>query len=451
MYPEERARMSAERLDYQDVISQLPPALQAWLTFECLHLHKPAQFQNTSRDPGFDPKYFPQNCGAFQLPCYWIQGRHLYICGRQDCSTEEINFFSGLDRHERVLFPIHPSALPDYRQFLSDVHAEDAAEQGLRIWAVPTSSTRTLLAWPDQQPHKSVFVKTSLYSPIFGDRRVRRYKLGRSVGLSRLMHEWQPALPRELGLLPESTGFVPRRTADSGAIVRSLPREVKDGRVLLAPVFALFGGTEHEPPLLLTLIQRNGTDPVKFVEELLCAPFAKLWLELSLRHGILLEAHAQDLLLALSPQLSPLNRFYYRDFEGLQVDWELRHRCGLGPAPALPHDFSWRETYSTWGYRYAELIWYKLHTSLFAYMHFVLNEAELSLREWRSRGLIDCAELADGEITMLFSRQMGRAVEALFGVRADINYNIYRAPRQFVRLLLKLRRELMGERPRVLP
>ena len=426
----------------ENVVEQLPPTLRALMTLERFHLHKAEMFQNLARDPAFDTRYLPQNCGPFLLPCFWIRREHVYVYGRHSVGGGGLRDFTGRRSPEQVLFPIHPLSLHRYGVFLSDVAAQSAADDGLRIWAIPTSSTRTLLAWPDGLPEKALFVKTTLHSDIFGDRRMQRSKVGRSVGLSCLMRDSRVSLPPALDFFPEISGVVPRRMQDSGAVVRSIPDDIKAGRVLTAPLFSLLGGSGKHTPLLLTILQRNGMSALRFVEETLCAAFAKLWLEMSLRHGLILESHGQDILLALSPDLVPQGRFYYRDFEGLQVDWELRRRRGLPPPHDMPHDSSWRETYATWGYRYSEFAWYKLRISLFTYLHLVLNETELSLQDWHARGLIHCPNLETGDIATMFSRHLREALKAQFGVRVECD--VQRSLNRFVISLLKIRRDIMG-------
>ncbi len=64
-------------------------------------------------------------------------------------------------------------------------------------------------------------------------------------------------------------------------------------------------------------MEQSRLRPLEFLEEVLCSKFARLWLNLSLRHGLILEAHAlQDLMLAMTPDLRSAGDFYYRDFEG---------------------------------------------------------------------------------------------------------------------------------------
>jgi hypothetical protein len=425
-----------------DVLEQLPHSLRQQSIFERFHLHKPEVFQIQSRDPGFDPKYFPQNCGVMQLPCYWIERRHLYVFGAQQ-ARDDLGFFSGAGPNSHVLFPMHPASAPNYRELLIKLAAKDAARDGLRIWAVPTSSTRTLLAWPDRMPERAVFVKTSLHSPVFGKRRLHAWQVARSVGLSGLVQESLPSLPNTLRYFPESFGLVPRQMPDSGVIVRAIPEEIKANRLLVAPLFALMGG-QHPQPLFLRMMEQMGGQPMDFIEQVLCAKFARIWLEMTLRHGLILESHWQDLLLAMSPDLRTLDSFYYRDFEGLQVDWELRRRLGL-PMPAyMPHSHAWHEAYGSFVYRYGPQVWYKCRISLQLYLYSVLTELEQMLRAWHERGLLGGARCNEGDLTAMFSRQVKNLVQELFAVRVELDYNIYRHLNKFLLLLLNIRKDIMG-------
>lgn len=439
--------MAADAFSYQDITSQLPSWLQQWLVLERFHLHKVDLYQNRARDPGFDVSYLPQHASPFRLPCFWVRRKHLQIYGQQTAGSE-LELFSGHGMDERVLFPIHPTSVERYGTFLRESGAEDATHRGACIWAVPTSSTRTLLAWRDHAPETALFIKTTLDTPLFGDRRLYLKTVGRSVGFSQLMLAARADLPVAFDYLPESVGFVPRSLPDSGVVVRSIPQRIKADRIHVAPVFSLLGGDGGRVPLLLTLLERSGMPSLQLLEQMLCAPFARLWLDMSLRHGLLLEAHAQDLLLELTPELIPMGRFLYRDFEGLQVDWELRRRRGLRAPVNMPHAWAWRETYDTWGYRYSDLVWYKMHVSLFNYLHFVLNEVEMSLRAWHERGLIGAFPCEPDETTMIFSRHLFRGIEEMFGIRVAAEYNVYRALPRFVAFLLKVRRQAMSEASR---
>jgi hypothetical protein len=428
----------SEAVDH-DVIGQLPPALREWMTRERFQLHRPDMFQHPARDPGFDTRYFPQHCRPFRLPCYWMQRKHLYVHG-SDESGERLHFGAGAG-DERILFPVHPSELEEFRAFLRAVDAIDASEHDRPLWAVPTSSTRTLLVWPDGAGHRAVFVKTSLHSRIFGDRRVTRTKVARAIGNGKVIR--QASLPSEFRVLPEILGFSARKAPDSGALIRPVPPEIMDGSVRVAPLFSLLGGEEQgRVPLLLEMLEHTDQPPVEYVDELLCATFAPLWVTLALNHGLIVEAHGQDLLLALSPAGVPSGSFYYRDLEGLQVDWELRHGR-FGSPPSLPDEWAWRETHATWGYRYCEFVWYKWRISLFDYLRLVLNEVETSLRQWHDQGRVRGPKCREGELTMLFSERLFAAVERQFNVSLGAPYDILAALNRFILALFKVRRALI--------
>lgn len=431
------AEPSAPEYIDDDVTGQLPPALREWLELERFHLHKAHWFQNPARDPRFDTRYFPQHCRVFSLPCYWVRRKHLYVHGANE-SAEHWNI-GGEGGDERVLFPVHPSALEEFRAFLSAADAQDATEHGVRFWAIPTSSTRTLLVWPQGAGQRAVFVKTSLHSPIFGDRRVTRTKVARAVGNCKLVRQAHAQLPAQLQIMPEILGFSARSAPGSGALIRPVPPELTDGSVRVVPLFSLLGGEDQgRVPLLLEMLERTDVAPVEYVHELLCATFAPLWVELALNHGLILEAHGQDLLLSLSPNGTSSGHFYYRDLEGLQVDWELWRRR-MGPIPALPNAWAWHETHASWGYRYTDFIWYKWRISLFGYLRLVLSEVEASLRDWHDRGRVRGPKCREGELTMLFSSHLFAAIERRFNVSLGAPYDILPALHRFILALFRLR------------
>jgi hypothetical protein len=429
-------------VDESRVVEQLPYALRCWLALERFHLHKAHIFQNLSRDPGFDLRHLPQHCQPFWLPCYWVPREHLFVYESKHERRGFQPFCAGGSPTGEVLFPIHPSVVEDFWLFLKKSGARDVRDDGLRLWALPTSSTRTLLVWPDGAGDQAVFVKTSLHSDILGDRRITRIRAGRSVGLNRLIEAERVRLPSKWRVLPEVLGLSTRHSLDSGALIRLVPEEIKDGRVLVAPLFSLLGGDCPRRPLLFSLLERADMEAVRFVDELLCAPFATLWVELTFHHGLILEAHGQDLLLGLSSEGIPTGDFYYRDLEGLQVDWELRRYKGR-QEPDLPNRWAWREAYGTLGYRFCDFVWYKWEISLFNYLRMVLGEVELSLREWYDRGLVRGPKCGEGELTMLFSRHLFGALEQTLNHALGTPYDVLASLNRFLIDLMRCRKEVL--------
>jgi hypothetical protein len=440
--------MSVREIGSDAICEQLPGALRQWLSLERFHLHRPDLFQCTAEHPDFDTRYLPQHAQVARLPCFFVPARTVYTFGsqqRDQISTQ----IPGYASPEWVLFPVHPSALDHYREFLRNVDARDVTDEGVRIWALPTSSTRTLLAWIDERPDTATFVKTSLHSQIFGERRVLRQNAARSVGLSSMMSAERAQLPTSLCCLAESFAFCARQSPHAGTIVREVPPEFFDERRKVVPLFALLGGSGTHTPVLRTILERSSDPPLQFVHDVLCEPFARLWLELSMKFGWVLEAHGQDLMLDFDADLAFTGRFYYRDFEGLQVDWELR-RALRGPQLAsLPHEWAWRQAYGGWeGDPFAESVWYKWRMSLLQYLHLVLHETETSLREWQQQGLLGGRPCREDEVTMMFSQCMFAAIERMFGVHAGPTFDIYKSLNRFLILLGKLRLGLLHSAPR---
>lgn len=432
----------------REVIEQLPIALQRWLVLERLHLCNVGMYQDLSRDPTFDTCYLPQFSEAFELPCLRVRANRMRLFGTPRSDEHMLTLFVHNDGGDWVHLPVHPTALAHYRKYLDVDNACGAAEERPRIWAVPTSSTRTLLAWPDGEPDKAAFLKTSLYSRLFGNRRLDARALAHSVTLSTMVEDSREQLPEALDYLPEPLGMLARRVPDGGALIRSIPQQIKDGQVTVAPLFALMGGQGQHRPLLLGLLERSDLPVREFVREILCVPIANLWLALSLRHGLIIEAHAQDLLLQLTADGRPLGRFVYRDFEGLQVDWRLRASCSLQPPRDLPCAENWSQTYNGWAYRYGECVWYKWRTSLTQYLHRMLKDLESALDLWHKQGLVGGVQIKSGELTMMFSCCLMDAVERDFGAPIGARYDLSerKSMSRFVRLLMGVRRSLLQSR-----
>jgi hypothetical protein len=429
----------------EGVREQLSLPMQRLLDFERFYLHDIDVYQNLGRDPAFDAGYLPQNCGAFNLPCFLVPAKHFYIYGRRRPCGNEFGLVGGEGMEQTVLLPIHPTALQFYGDFLARTAAVDARDAGIRIWAIPTASTRTLLAWPDRQPEKARFLKTTLHSPIFGDRHLHLRTVGRSIGSSLLVQECGKELPIDFSYFPERVGFVPRTLKNGGFVARSIPEDVQEGRIALIPLFALLGQGPHRAPLITTLMESASMKVTDFIENVLCRPFARLWVTMVVQHGLLLEAHAQDLLLAFSSDFSQSRGFFYRDFEGLQVDWEIRRYRNLPAPKGMPCEWCWHETYETLGHRQTQLAWYKWYLSLFNYVDFVLHELDISLCRWRAEGLFADHRVQEDHATIMFSEHLIDEIERAFGVNIGTRFNICRSPKRFAILLMKLRKDLLSD------
>lgn len=427
-------------------LGELPQSLQRFLVFEQQNLWNPERLRvSPAGAAGLDARYLPESRAVFRLPCYWVKRKHLYVYGEEREAHGELAMLDGEGPEARVLLPVHPAELRHYASFLDDVRAVDAKAEGLRLVATPTSSTRTLLVWPHGHPEQAFFAKMSLRSTMLGDRRLQRRKVAGSVGLSRLVQESESLLPSELKFFPEKLGVVPRRMSDSGVIFRAIPQEIKQGKVVSAALFSLMGSNGRQLPLLRELMKMKGFKVHEFLEAVVLGKFARIWVELAFGCGLLLEAHGQDLLLALLPDLVPLGGMYYRDFEGLTVDWELRRARGFSTPSLLPHSCEWYGTYGTWGYPLYQLASWKMLTSLFDYLHLFLGELESAILEWQQKGVMTGEKIRRGELTFLFSRYLRGEIRERFGMRESDEYDIQQHLNRFVKFLMLVRREILAD------
>jgi hypothetical protein len=301
-----------------------------------------------------------------------------------------------------------------------------------------------MLAWRDAEPQDAVCLKLTLSSPILGDRHIYHKTAACSVGLSTLLELSRERLPESFEFFPEPLGFTPRRLLDGSFIVRTIPQRILLGQERAVPLFALLGGLQGRRPMLLTILEATKMSLWEFVREVLCERFARLWVCLYFRLGLILEAHGQDVLLAVDPDFRPADRFYYRDLEGLQVDWELRRRVGLPTPQEMPRASQWFDTYDTWGYRGYQLTCTKVRTSLFDYMHFVLREVEIEARNWRRAGLVSGPEIVEGEGVRCFASALAEQIKAQLGIPMTVGYDAFAELNRFTLELMSVRRTLLG-------
>ena len=424
-------------------IHELPTHLQALVGFEQRNLWRVEKYRANLAVSDFDEMYLPERRGVFFLPCSSVRREDLYVYGDGEGLRYGIRELVHDVRDNTFILPVHPAEFARQTELLPTQHAESAARDSIRLLATPMSSTRTLLAWPEGHPESAFFTKLSLMSRLFGDRRLDRRKVAASVWRSQLVGKLMRQLPPEMGYFAEPWGIVRRNQPERGLLFRAIPEELRGGKELLAPLFALMGGGRESPPLALQLIVRYGNDGFAALKDILLCKFAKLWVDLVFDFGILLEAHGQDLLLTWSPAATPQGRFYYRDFEGMAVDWALCRARGL-PEPGGLHAWEWFSTYETCGYRLYQLVSVKMISSLFDYLHLVLGELESAVLEWQASGAIARGTVREGELTFVFSRCLRYAIQEKFGMSEGENYDIRHRLARFVKFLMQVRRDVMN-------
>ncbi|GIJ20582.1 IucA/IucC family protein [Micromonospora lutea] len=197
------------------------------------------------------------------------------------------------------LLPVHPwqlSLMPP-----TDPRLRRLGPAGVPIR--PTASVRTLYA-----PSVDLFLKTSLHVRITNClRKNARYELTGAVALTH--HLSTVTLPTRVGLLREPayrTVDLPGADEAYGTILRTGVREhLRPGeRVVLAAALAAAPLAVPDP-----------FDWWRAYVELLVPTVLRLWLG----HGVIHEAHLQNVLVVLDPDGRPV-RLILRDLEGLKLD-----------------------------------------------------------------------------------------------------------------------------------
>jgi hypothetical protein len=160
------------------------------------------------------------------------------------------------------------------------------------------------------------------------NRRLRRKNICNSVQAT---HDVARVRCDRFAYLPDVLGFAYGDGDNAwGFLVREATPRPFQGHRLMVPYFALYGGDlQHpeDPPLLVQLIERLGAEPQSFVIEEIMIPVLECWAKVVRERGILLESHAQNLLLEIDRDFSP-RRVVHRDFD-VWVDAEARRQAGL--------------------------------------------------------------------------------------------------------------------------
>jgi len=146
-----------------------------------------------------------------------------------------------------------------------------------------------------------------------------------SEDLRHLAHEQFAYLPESLAMA------VGDRENGWGVLVRETePRpKVSDQRAYI-PFFALYGKDVDRPtdrPLLAQLIDASGADPVEFTFTKLIEPLIATWCHAVQERGIILSAHAENVLLEIDAAFNP-TRVVHRDLD-VEVDPLIRSRRGI--------------------------------------------------------------------------------------------------------------------------
>lgn len=276
--------------------------------------------------------FSPQSASWFPMASYWldIDQTHFYSTH----SPLADRFFRKINNRSQILFLVHPDSESFYSEsFLGD--GLNAPEKGLDFYSLPTASTRTVLTSADNY-HDKFFAKVSLNKQIGGFKRtITGREAARSIGTTLILQSLN--LPENFHYFPEVLSVIPKDMERGAFIIREIPSELLNNNIHLMPLFSLYtpqeSGSEVTP--IQKMIQKTEMDPLGFVNKYILTPFAKLWLNLVIEHGIAIEAHGQNVLLALDKNGIPDMNFYFRDHGGFNIDLAYLKRKNIN-IPDLP-------------------------------------------------------------------------------------------------------------------
>ncbi|MBI3863806.1 MAG: short-chain oxidoreductase [Planctomycetia bacterium] len=228
---------------------------------------------------------------------------------------------------EEVRFLIHPEtwASPG----IDNLDVLRTFRRGEPVQVAPTASTRTVYTTATPGTVPAHFIK--LHYPRRISRFNRRLRLKNIRNSIEATRDLEHVRFERFAYLPDSLGCTCGGDGNPwGFLVRErIPRPVQEARFLI-PCFALYGGDLRDPqnlPLLTQMIERLGADPQAFVIEEIMLPVLECWARVVRERGILLESHAQNVLLEVDQDFRPL-RVVHRDFD-VWVDDKARKNAGL--------------------------------------------------------------------------------------------------------------------------
>ncbi len=388
----------------------LPEGVLKWYIGETDYLSRDVDLQRivSPKLNSQDPKYLPEAKIVFDLLGVWMPTNQLHVFK----SESGINFNSQFERknangESESLFLIHPESLDLYKPFLN------LGFETTYFRAAATSSSRSLLVWRKGLESKPFIAKVSLNKFIAEvDRNVKGAETAKSIGISATL-EGSNNLPKNFLYMKESFSAIPKGMARGGMILREFPDEMIHSETYFIPLFALYG--ESKPGFLLTMIQSSDQPVETILREQILNPFAKIWSQLALQHGILIEPHAQNVLVEVKNN-KLTGRFMFRDFGGFTIDFDFRKHFGLFVPKHLP-------TFTGSIFDDYSLKYYAKNISKSLYNYFeggFLYNIKASLNNWKKNGWIKNQNV-NIDLYKNFRDEVTKEVEKITNVKVEID------------------------------
>ena len=307
----------------------LPAGVLKWYITETDYLsravdtYKIVSPENNSQDEF----YKPERKKVFDVVAVWIPEKELRTYTSPSGEKLRSIFFRNRNGQSEFLFLIHPESKSFYKKFLNPTFQVETFQ------AAATSSSRSLLIWRPGHENQPFIAKLSLNKEIAGVlRNLKGSETAMSVGVSSTL-EGSTNFPKNFLYMKESLSAIPKGMEKGGMIVREFPQEMLNDSSYFVPLFALYGN--KKPGYLLRLLQNSKDSTEETLRKMILRPFAEVWLDLAMNHGILSEPHAQNVLIEINND-GTTGRFLFRDFGGFSIDFDYRRSRNLFVPSNLP-------------------------------------------------------------------------------------------------------------------
>lgn len=388
-------------------MQKLPDGILKWFITETDFLSKDVdpQIIASPHENDQNPLYKPENKNVFDLLGLWMPIEELHVYSSQSGELLKKRFLRIRDGKTQVLFLIHPESHAIYKHWLQ------AGYETQLFKAAATASSRSLLVWKPGDERNPFIAKVSLDKTIAKvNRNIKGEETATSVGISATL-EGSSTLPKNFLFMKESFSAIPKGLARGGMILREFPEEMKTGSSHFIPLFALYGS--HRPGFLLTELRGSKRSARSIITDDILRPFAKLWADLALEQGILMEPHAQNLLVELKDN-HLTGRFLARDFGGFTLDFEYRKMRHLYVREPLP-TFSGSVYNDYFLKQYAHNI--RASLAIFFDGGFLYN-IKIALKKWQDQNLIP--KIGDFDPYLSFQSELAAALQEKTGKKPEL-------------------------------
>lgn len=349
----------------QDSIQGLDPIYTEFILAEMANSYQ-------AKDSTVDPRYRGQTLEPFKVGYLEIPAERLHL------ETSSVNsrilqehFYVPQTNQQKIRFYIHPDSEHLYQPLIKEFGFKGF------YWALPTASTRSVLAWDPNRPHiEPLFLKLSLAQ--IQDRMSRiipGWEVRRSVRLTNLIDsDLRSGRVKggNVSLIPEVSGayvkseeglayYVDRdqgKVSEHGYIMRDASFIKKHQGKRIVPMFWLFSQVNGGEPPIIQMWKKSESYRLlpgqpkesfaRFLFQDFFQPFVRMNLPLMVKQGIVPQIHGQNVVLILNEQNGKIEAIYHRDIGSMKTDYRLRWIEGL-PIDALRSPMADKDFGLSWG------------------------------------------------------------------------------------------------------